>query len=160
MTFIDCGFAARVDPSAAGGWTADALPACLRCGQRQLAANHRKCGRQPRRTAIAAERPQIAAIRSSRQVLCVPTARLPANSRRAALVCLTWQASPPPSYFRFARRTGEQAARQKLPELPARLQGLRPARLSALPITPAGLPRSGDPERGAAHLTTHCLESP
>lgn len=42
---------------------------------------------------------------------------------------LPWQASPFASYFRLARNTGEQSARQQLPALLARLQaaGLAPA---------------------------------
>lgn len=72
---------------------------------------------------------------------------------------LAWEASPLPSYFRYARRTGEQAARQQLPELLARLQGFGPARHSVLPITPADLPRIAGPERGAAHDTTRRWES-
>jgi NTE family protein len=37
---------------------------------------------------------------------------------------LAWEASPLPSYFRYARSTGEQSARQQLPQLLARLQPL------------------------------------
>ena len=73
---------------------------------------------------------------------------------------LAWQASPPPSVFRYTRRTGEQAARRQLPELLARLQGSGPARLSALPIAPAGLLRIACPERQAAYDATRCWESP
>jgi len=73
---------------------------------------------------------------------------------------LAWQASPLPSYFRYARRTGEQAARQQLPELLARLQGLGPARQSALPITPADSPHVAGPEPRAAHDTSRRWESP
>lgn len=41
---------------------------------------------------------------------------------------LAWEASPLPSYFRYARRAGEQSARQQLPQLLAKLQylGLAP----------------------------------
>jgi NTE family protein len=41
---------------------------------------------------------------------------------------LGWEASPLPSYFRYARSTGEQNARRRLPQLLARLQhsGLAP----------------------------------
>lgn len=41
---------------------------------------------------------------------------------------LAWEASPLPSYFRYARTTGEHSARQQLPQLLARLQqaGLAP----------------------------------
>jgi NTE family protein len=37
---------------------------------------------------------------------------------------LAWEASPLPSYFRYARLTGEQRARQQLPQLLARMQTL------------------------------------
>ncbi len=37
---------------------------------------------------------------------------------------LAWKASPLPSYFRYARLTGEQSARRQLPFLLARLQSL------------------------------------
>jgi NTE family protein len=37
---------------------------------------------------------------------------------------LVWDASPRASYFRYARITGEQSARQQLPELLARLRPL------------------------------------
>jgi len=49
---------------------------------------------------------------------------------------LPWEASPLPSYFRLARRTGEASARQQLPQLLARLQplGLAPGR----PLSPEG----------------------
>jgi NTE family protein len=73
---------------------------------------------------------------------------------------LAWEASPLPSYFRYARRTGEQAARWQLPELLARLQGFGPARHSALPVSPADLPRVTAPEPEAAHITTRRRESP
>ena len=73
---------------------------------------------------------------------------------------LAWQESPPPSVFRYARRTGEQPARRQLPELLARLQGSGPACLSALPIAPAGLLRIACPERQAAYDATRCWESP
>ena len=41
---------------------------------------------------------------------------------------LAWEASPLASYFRYAGATGEQSARQQLPQLLARLQqaGLAP----------------------------------
>lgn len=45
---------------------------------------------------------------------------------------LAWDASPLPSYFRYARRAGEQAARQQLPRLQAHLQ----AHLQALGVAP------------------------
>jgi NTE family protein len=50
---------------------------------------------------------------------------------------LGWAASPWPSYFREARRTGEASARRQLPQLLARLQplGLAPQAL-AQPRTP------------------------
>ena len=67
---------------------------------------------------------------------------------------LAWQASPLPSYFRYARRTGEQAARQQLPELLARLQGFGPARHEALPATLAHSPHIAGPEPRAAHETS------
>ncbi len=67
---------------------------------------------------------------------------------------LAWQMAPLPSYFRYARLTGEQAARQQLPELLARLQGLGPARLSALPAALAHTPHIAGPERRVAHETT------
>ena len=35
---------------------------------------------------------------------------------------LAWEASPLPSYFRYARITGEQNARKQLPQLLAQLQ--------------------------------------
>ena len=73
---------------------------------------------------------------------------------------LAWEASPLPSYFRYARRTGEQAARRQLPELLARLQGFGPARHSVLPATPADLLRFTAPAPGAAHVTTRRRESP
>lgn len=45
---------------------------------------------------------------------------------------LVWDASPLPSYFRYARSTGEQSARRQLPQLVARLQqqGLAPRALA------------------------------
>jgi NTE family protein len=45
---------------------------------------------------------------------------------------LAWEASPRPSYFRYARSTGEQSARRQLPQLLARLQplGLAPRSLT------------------------------
>ncbi len=73
---------------------------------------------------------------------------------------LAWEASPLASYFRYARRTGEQAARRQLPDLLARLQGFGPALHSALRATPADLPRTAGPEQGAAHDTTRRAESP
>ncbi len=44
---------------------------------------------------------------------------------------LAWEASPLPSYFRYARITGEESARRQLPQLLARLQplGLAPRTL-------------------------------
>ena len=73
---------------------------------------------------------------------------------------LAWQMAPLPSYFRYARRTGEQAARQQLPELLARLQGLVPARQLALPTTPADRLRAVGPERPVAQGTTRRGELP
>jgi len=48
---------------------------------------------------------------------------------------LDFAASPLPSYFRYARATGERSARQQLPELLARLQsaGLSVERLALIP---------------------------
>ena len=43
---------------------------------------------------------------------------------------LAFEASPLPSYFRYARRTGEQSARSQLPMLRERLRGLQPQALS------------------------------
>ncbi len=54
---------------------------------------------------------------------------------------LAWQASPLPSYFRYARKTGEESARQQLPQLLARLQAHR----QALGVHPRALARQGPP---------------
>jgi NTE family protein len=50
---------------------------------------------------------------------------------------LAWEASPLPSYFRYARLTGEQSARQQLPQLLARLQPLG--------LAPRTVARQGQP---------------
>jgi len=50
---------------------------------------------------------------------------------------LAWEASPLPSYFRYARLTGEQSARDQLPQLLARLQPLG--------LAPRTVARQGQP---------------
>lgn len=73
---------------------------------------------------------------------------------------LAWEASPLSSYFRYARRTGEQAARRQLPELLARLQGSGPDRLSALATALPHSPHIAGPEQGAAPGITRRRELP
>lgn len=59
-------------------------------------------------------------------------ARIAPEAERADFLLdagLAWEASPLPSYFRYARTTGEESARRQLPQLLARLQplGLAPS---------------------------------
>lgn len=70
------------------------------------------------------------ASRSQRERIGQRRARIAPEAEQADFLLeagLAWQASPLPSYFRYARLTGEESARRQLPELLARLHSLRTA---------------------------------
>lgn len=67
--------------------------------------------------------PEIA--RSAWERIVQRRARIAPEAQQADFLLdagLAWEASPLPSYFRYARRTGEASARRQLPQLLARLQ--------------------------------------